>query len=290
MYFLYSSKVVAPITCSSPRESAGLSMLPASIAPSVLPAPTTVWISSINRMIRPSSATTSFSSAFRRSSNSPRYFAPATSPAISRLKTRLLRSVSGTSPFTIRCAKPSTTAVLPTPGSPIRTGLFLLLRCRICIARRISSSRPITGSSLPSLAFSVRSTVYFFRASRLFSASGLSTFSPPRTDKIAFSRLSLLRPSSCARCAASHLLSHKAKRKRSVEMNLSPSLSASLSIELRIAINSRLIWTLSVAPETSGSLPIASFTLRSSSLTLTPERSKSVLPVPSVSFNTASSK
>ena len=28
-------------------------------------------------------------------------------------------------------------------------GVFLLLRCRICIVRRISSSRPITGSSLP---------------------------------------------------------------------------------------------------------------------------------------------
>ena len=31
---------------------------------------------------------------------------------------------SGTSFRTIRCAKPSTIAVLPTPGSPINTGLF----------------------------------------------------------------------------------------------------------------------------------------------------------------------
>ena len=40
-------------------------------------------------------------------------------------------------------------AVLPTPGSPISTGLFLVRRESTWITRRISSSRPITGSSLP---------------------------------------------------------------------------------------------------------------------------------------------
>src|SRR5260221_502418 len=39
MYLRYSSSVVAPTQCSSPRASAGLSMLPASIEPSALPAP-----------------------------------------------------------------------------------------------------------------------------------------------------------------------------------------------------------------------------------------------------------
>ena len=63
--------------------------------------------------------------------------------------TRLFLSDSGTSPLTMRCARPSTIAVLPTPGSPISTGLFLVRRCSTWIARRISSSRPITGSSLP---------------------------------------------------------------------------------------------------------------------------------------------
>jgi len=38
---------------------------------------------------------------------------------------------SGVSPETIFCASPSTMAVLPTPGSPIRTGLFFVLRQRI---------------------------------------------------------------------------------------------------------------------------------------------------------------
>ena len=143
--------------CSSPRASAGLSMLPASIAPSALPAPTMVWSSSMKTIVWPSSWATSFSTAFSRSSNSPRYFAPASSSAMSSTSTRLSLSESGTSPATMRCARPSTIAVLPTPGSPISTGLFLVRRCSTWIARRISSSRPITGSSLPARARSVRS-------------------------------------------------------------------------------------------------------------------------------------
>ena len=43
-------------------------------------------------------------------------------------------------------------AVLPTPGSPISTGLFLVRRASTWMVRRISSSRPMTGSSLPSRA------------------------------------------------------------------------------------------------------------------------------------------
>ncbi len=54
MYLRYSSSVVAPMQCSSPRASIGLSRLPASIAPSAAPAPTTVCSSSMNRMISPS--------------------------------------------------------------------------------------------------------------------------------------------------------------------------------------------------------------------------------------------
>src|SRR5437868_8241478 len=71
--------------------------------------------------------------------------------------TRLSRRDSGTSLETIRCASPSTIAVLPTPGSPISTGLFFVRRLSTWITRRISSSRPITGSSLPCSAVSVRS-------------------------------------------------------------------------------------------------------------------------------------
>ena len=78
----------------------------------------------MNKMIRPSDSFT-FNTAFKRSSNSPLYFAPATKALKSSSKIVLSSNDSGTSLRTIRCAKPSTIAVLPTPGSPIKTGLFL---------------------------------------------------------------------------------------------------------------------------------------------------------------------
>ena len=162
--------MVAPTQCNSPRAKLGLRRLPASIAPSVLPAPTMVWISSINKITRPSSLASSFNTAFKRSSNSPRYFAPAINAPISKESTRLFFKPSGTSPLTIRCAKPSTIAVLPTPGSPMSTGLFFVRRCNTWIARRISSSRPITGSSFPFSARAVKSMVYFSSACLLSSA------------------------------------------------------------------------------------------------------------------------
>ena len=90
MYLRYSSSVVAPIMRSSPRASIGLSMLPASMAPSPLaPAPTTVCSSSMKVMIWPSLPLISSSTAFSRSSNSPRYFAPATIAPRSRAMRRL---------------------------------------------------------------------------------------------------------------------------------------------------------------------------------------------------------
>ena len=67
----------------------------------------------------------------RRSSNSPRYFVPAIKSPISRATTSFPSRVSGTSRFAIRWAKPSAIAVLPTPGSPINTGLFFVRRPKI---------------------------------------------------------------------------------------------------------------------------------------------------------------
>jgi len=60
----------------------------------------------------------------------------------------------------MRWAKPSTTAVLPTPASPVRIGLFWRLRSSTSINWRISRSRPQIGSIAPSRASSVKSTVY----------------------------------------------------------------------------------------------------------------------------------
>ena len=53
------------------------------MAPSALPAPTSVCISSMNRMMPPSDDVTSCSTALSRSSNSPRYLAPAISAPMS---------------------------------------------------------------------------------------------------------------------------------------------------------------------------------------------------------------
>ena len=54
-------------------------------------------------------------------------------------------------------ASPSTTAVLPTPASPVRIGLFCRRRIRTSMIWRISSSRPTIGSIVPVEAFAVRS-------------------------------------------------------------------------------------------------------------------------------------
>ena len=71
MCLRYSSSVVAPMTWSSPRASIGLRMLAASMAPSAAPAPTRVWISSMNRTMSPR-VRISLSTFFSRSSKSPR--------------------------------------------------------------------------------------------------------------------------------------------------------------------------------------------------------------------------
>ena len=106
--------------------SIGFSMLAASTAPSAAPAPTIVCSSSMKRMISPSEPWISWRTAFRRSSNSPRYFEPASSAPMSSAQTRLplrpFRNVAGDDAW----ASPSTMAVLPTPGSPISTGLFFV--------------------------------------------------------------------------------------------------------------------------------------------------------------------
>ena len=161
IYFLYSLRVVAPITCTSPLANNGFKIFAASTAPSAEPAPTIVWISSINNITSP----TFFTSAkdfFILSSKSPLYLAPATILDISTFTTLLFFNVSGTSPAMIFSANPSTTAVFPTPGSPIKQGLFFVLLDNICNTLCISSVLPITGSNFPSPACFVKSVPNWF--------------------------------------------------------------------------------------------------------------------------------
>ena len=152
MCLRYSSSVVAPMTCSSPRASAGLSMLPASIAAlaAAAPAPTRVCSSSMKTIssspVRPDLVDDLASAAprSRRGSGCRRPGRPgrAGRPACRAASAARRRR-------TMRWARPSTMAVLPTPASPISTGLFLVRRDRISTVCSISSARPITGSIWP---------------------------------------------------------------------------------------------------------------------------------------------
>ena len=81
--------------------------------------------------------------------------------AISSASTRLLRSDGVICPEAMRWASASARALLPTPGSPSRQGLFFWRRQRISIIRASSASRHSTGSSRPSWASLVRSRPYF---------------------------------------------------------------------------------------------------------------------------------
>ena len=125
---------------------------------------------------------------FKRSSNSPLYFVPAIKSPISSWITFLPSRISGTSEFTILVASPSATAVLPTPGSPRRTGLFFVLLARIWITRSISFSLPTTGSSLCSCAARVKSVP---NSSRL----GVLVFPPEAVPAVAVCGAGLVSPS-----------------------------------------------------------------------------------------------
>ena len=223
----YSSSVVAPTQCSSPRASSGLSRLEASIAPSALAgADQRVHLVDEQDDLALGAARSPSARAFSRSSNSPRYLAPATIAPRSSAISRLPFSASGTSPLTMRRASPSTIAVLPTPGSPISTGLFLVRRASTWMVRRISSSRPITGSSLPSRASAVTSRAYFFSASKLASAFWLVTWRPLRMSATAFSSACGVAPALRSARAAAPSLAASASSSRSCATYSSPACSA----------------------------------------------------------------
>ncbi len=209
-------------------------------------------------MICPSASLISFRTAFRRSSNSPRYFAPASMEARSSETRRRFFSESGTSPATRRCARPSTTAVLPTPGSPISTGLFLVRLANTWTTRRISESRPITGSSLPSRARSVRSSEYLSRTDSPPSDSADVTRLPPRDASKASFSASASTPCFVSRVSASDGTVASAIRRCSVATKLSPSASARVSACARTRASGPLIpgW-LTELPLVAGSFLMA---------------------------------
>ena len=113
-------------------------------------------------------------------------------------------------------------AVLPTPGSPTRIGLFLLRRLRICNVRLISSSRPMTGSNFPWRASSFKFFAYLFNA--LYSCDCVCEVivSPLRRSFIAVIKPFSLRPASFNNFAAASFPCTIAKRICSGVTNSSP--------------------------------------------------------------------
>ena len=293
MYWRYSSSVVAPIMRSSPRASSGFSMLPASIAPSPLaPAPTTVCSSSMNVMIWPSLPLISSRTAFSRSSNSPRYFAPATIAPRSRAMRLLPCNDVGTSPSTMRRASPSTTAVLPTPGSPMRTGLFLVRRESTWMVRRTSSSRPMTGSIFPSRARAVRSMPNFSSAWKVCSGSLLVTRALPFTCSSASMSAAGVAP-----CWASRSLTPgppsfaSAMRRCSVLTNSSPRSFANVSAALMTLYDAWLSWgAATLEPDADGSDARAARTWCVRPATSTPTADSSAVAMPSPCWSRESSR
>ena len=164
--------------------------------------------------------------ALMRSSNCPRYLVPATIRARSRVMTRLSRRSSGTLPATISWARPSAMAVLPTPASPMRTGLFFVRRQRIWMTRSISLLRPMMGSMLPFLATSLRSRPKARRAGVLTCLP--LPLPPPPTSAVSMSSSS------------------------GVKFGLS---SRRISLRVRSMSTSRFLRTLAATPSPSRSRP-----------------------------------
>ena len=196
----------------------------------------------------------------------------------------------GTSPSTIRRAKPSTTAVFPTPGSPIRTGLFLVRRERTWIVRRTSSSRPITGSILPSRASAVRSRPYLLSAWKVPSGSCVFTRALPFVSNRAWSNNSPVAPfvESIFLTVESPLCA-RAMRRCSVLTYLSPRSLASTSASLRTVRVMRLNFgAATVDPEAEGSACKSARTLVLKVGTSTPRYSSRAVAIPGPCCNSES--
>ena len=149
----------------SPADSSGLSSVARSIVPpDTAPAPTIECISSTKRI--------GFGRALERRDDGLEPFLEVAAepvPARSAPVSSAYTSASFNTPWTSSCrsreASPSAIAVLPTPDSPTNTGLFLRRRHSTSMVRWSSSVRPMSGSSSPWRARSVRLTQNAFSAS-----------------------------------------------------------------------------------------------------------------------------
>ena len=119
-------------------------------------------------------------------------------------------------------AKPSAIAVLPTPGSPTKIGLFFERRVRICSVLRISSSRPITGSSFPLRAISFKFFPYFCNELYCCDCVCELTVDPFLNSLMADTKPFSVKPPSFNNLPASSFTCNKPNIKCSVLTNSSP--------------------------------------------------------------------
>jgi len=114
----------------SPRASAGFRRLDASIATVGLAGAIKVCISSMNRMMLPSGRGDLLQHGFQPFLELAAVFRTRNQRTQIERQQFLSLRLSGTSPLTMRTPDLRRSRSLPTPGSPIRTGLFLVRRER----------------------------------------------------------------------------------------------------------------------------------------------------------------
>ena len=159
-------------------------------------------------------------------------------------------------------------AVLPTPGSPTKMGLFFVRRLRICNVRRISSSLPITGSSLPERAISLRFFAYLFKELNCVSCVAEFTVSPFRNSFIDATNPFSVSPASFNNFAEASFPCKIASNKCSGFINSSPKV-----FRTPFALNKVLFASLPIdcagSPETTGNFFINSFSFFVTRFTVT---------------------
>ena len=163
---------------------------------------------------------------------------------------------------------PSAMAVLPTPGSPTSIGLFFVLRERMCNVLRISSSRPITGSSLPCLASSFKFLAYLFSALNSCDCVCDVTVSPFLRSLIAAINPFSVSPVFFNSLAVESFPCTMASNKCSVVTNSSLNcLSTAPALKTTLFASRLICWAAS--PDALGNLLMSSSSLLSTRLTVT---------------------
>ena len=161
-------------------------------------------------------------------------------------------------------------------------------RCSTCTVRRISSSRPITGSSFPSSARAVRSMVYLASASRASSALASPTVSPARAPSMAPAKRSAANPASRSAAPAGSSAAPSAANASSEATKSSPRRCASRSARFMTRPSSGETPTSPVGRPMRGKASNPASTLRSSRCRSTPAAASSASTPPS--SNSAASK